>query len=63
MSLTTVFTPNAPKAIGPYSQAIVANGFVFVSGQIPVDPATGEIPPLVQDQTVLSCPRGRVMEV
>lgn len=34
-------TDNAPKAIGPYSQAIEANGFVFVSGQLPVDPATG----------------------
>lgn len=34
-------TEKAPKAIGPYSQAIVANGFVFVSGQIPLDPATG----------------------
>jgi len=36
-------TDKAPKAIGPYSQAIVANGFVFASGQIPVDPATGEL--------------------
>jgi 2-iminobutanoate/2-iminopropanoate deaminase len=34
-------TPKAPKAIGPYSQAIDANGFVFISGQIPVDPKTG----------------------
>jgi 2-iminobutanoate/2-iminopropanoate deaminase len=37
-----VKTNNAPQAIGPYSQAVVANGFVFVSGQIPLDPATGE---------------------
>jgi len=36
-------TDKAPKAIGPYSQAIVANGFVFASGQIPIDPATGEL--------------------
>jgi 2-iminobutanoate/2-iminopropanoate deaminase len=35
-------TENAPAAIGPYSQAIKANGFVFVSGQIPIDPHTGE---------------------
>src|SRR5215217_3105938 len=35
-------TDNAPAAIGPYSQAIKAGGFVFVSGQIPIDPATGE---------------------
>lgn len=32
----------APKAVGPYSQAIVASGFVFASGQLPIDPATGE---------------------
>lgn len=32
----------APKALGPYSQAIVAGGFVFASGQVPIDPATGE---------------------
>jgi 2-iminobutanoate/2-iminopropanoate deaminase len=37
-----VQTKNAPAAIGPYSQAIKANGFVFVSGQIPIDPETGE---------------------
>ena len=36
-------TPNAPAAIGPYSQAIAVNGFLFASGQIPLDPATGEI--------------------
>lgn len=36
-------TTNAPKAIGPYSQAVRANGFIFVSGQIPIDPATDEL--------------------
>jgi 2-iminobutanoate/2-iminopropanoate deaminase len=36
-------TKDAPQAIGPYSQAIKAGGFVFVSGQIPIDPATGNI--------------------
>jgi 2-iminobutanoate/2-iminopropanoate deaminase len=41
--LTTISTEKAPKAIGPYSQAIVANGFVFVSGQIPLDPASGQL--------------------
>lgn len=35
---------NAPAAIGPYSQAIEANGIVFVSGQLPIDPKTGEFP-------------------
>ena len=38
-----VSTPHAPKAIGPYSQAIKANGFVFVSGQTPFIPETGEV--------------------
>jgi 2-iminobutanoate/2-iminopropanoate deaminase len=38
-----VKTDKAPKALGPYSQAIAANGFVFASGQIAVDPATGEL--------------------
>jgi 2-iminobutanoate/2-iminopropanoate deaminase len=38
-----VSTAHAPQAIGPYSQAIVAGGFVFVSGQIPLDPATGKV--------------------
>ena len=37
-----VQTKQAPDAIGPYSQAVIANGFVFTSGQIPIDPATGE---------------------
>lgn len=38
-----IATSNAPKAIGPYSQAIVHNGLAFLSGQIPLDPATGEM--------------------
>jgi 2-iminobutanoate/2-iminopropanoate deaminase len=38
-----VSTPNAPAAIGPYSQAVRAGGFLFVSGQIPLDPATGTL--------------------
>ena len=38
-----ISTQDAPQAIGPYSQAIRANGFIFVSGQIPVDPATQKI--------------------
>jgi 2-iminobutanoate/2-iminopropanoate deaminase len=36
-------TPDAPKAIGPYSQAVEANGMLFVSGQIPINPAIGKI--------------------
>ena len=38
-----IATNDAPKAIGPYSQAIKANGFVFISGQIPLDPATQQL--------------------
>lgn len=41
--LKKITTDKAPAAIGPYSQGIVANGFLFASGQIPIDPATGEI--------------------
>jgi len=43
MTKRILFTPNAPKPIGPYSQAVEAAGFVFVSGQIPIDPQTGNI--------------------
>ncbi|MFN4218821.1 MAG: RidA family protein [Candidatus Bipolaricaulia bacterium] len=43
MPKRVIKTDKAPAAIGPYSQAIVANGFVFVSGQIPLDPTTGQI--------------------
>ena len=38
-----ISTPDAPQAIGPYSQAIRANGFVFVSGQVSIDPATQQV--------------------
>ena len=38
-----VFTDRAPKPIGPYSQAVIAGNFIFLSGQIPIDPKTGEI--------------------
>ena len=50
-----IFTEKAPAAIGPYSQAIEANGMVFLSGQLPVDPATGEFAPGgVAEQTTQS---------
>ncbi|MDY0077983.1 MAG: RidA family protein [Bacteroidales bacterium] len=38
-----ISTTNAPAAIGPYSQAIEANGMLFISGQVPIDPATGKV--------------------
>lgn len=43
MSLKTVKTDKAPAAIGPYSQGIIANGFLFTAGQIALDPSTGQI--------------------
>lgn len=51
-----ISTTNAPGAIGPYSQAIKAGGFLFTSGQIPVDPATGLIPegPVAQARQALT---------
>jgi 2-iminobutanoate/2-iminopropanoate deaminase len=41
MAKEVVFTDSAPRPIGPYSQAVKSKGFIFVSGQIPIDPATG----------------------
>jgi 2-iminobutanoate/2-iminopropanoate deaminase len=49
MPKTVVSTPLAPAAIGPYSQAIRAGQFLFVSGQIPIDPATGQ---LIADRSI-----------
>ncbi len=43
VSLRVIEAANAPKAIGPYAQAIVANGFLFTAGQIPLDPGTGQL--------------------
>ena len=43
MSREVVFTEDAPKAIGPYSQGVKANGFLFCSGQIAINPQTGEL--------------------
>jgi len=49
-----IATDKAPGAIGPYSQAIDTGAFVFISGQIPVNPATGEIPEGITAQTTQS---------
>ena len=43
MSITPISTDHAPAAIGPYSQAVVAGDVLYVSGQIPLDPATGQV--------------------
>ena len=56
-------TKNAPGAIGPYSQGYEANGLVFTSGQIPVDPATGDIPAGIAAQAEQSCKNvGAILE-
>lgn len=53
--MQVISTTNAPGAIGPYSQGFVVNGLVFTSGQIPIDPATGEMPEGIAAQTEQSC--------
>ena len=50
-----ISTENAPGAIGPYSQGYVVNGFIYTSGQIPVDPVTGNIPEGIAAQAEQSC--------
>ena len=59
-----ISTTNAPAAIGPYSQAIEVNGMVFASGQIPVDPATGEVAgDKIETQAEQSCKNvGAILE-
>jgi 2-iminobutanoate/2-iminopropanoate deaminase len=54
MTRQAVSTDEAPQAIGPYSQAIVANGFVFCSGTAGIDPATGVAPDGIEEQTELA---------
>ena len=56
-------TKNAPGAIGPYSQGFEVNGFIYTSGQIPVDPATGEAPEGIAAQAEQSCKNvGAILE-
>ena len=50
--IETIATENAPKALGPYSQALKTGGFIFTSGQIPINPATDSIEAVtIEDQT------------
>ena len=53
--MTPISTPNAPAAIGPYSQGMVFGNAAYCSGQIPVDPATGLIPEGIEAQAHQSC--------
>lgn len=56
-------TTSAPAAIGPYSQGYIVNGFVFTSGQIPVDPYSGHIPEGIRLQAEQSCKNiGAILE-
>ncbi|MDM5203830.1 RidA family protein [Bacillus velezensis] len=50
--LKAVFTEKAPKAIGPYSQGIKVQDFLFLSGQLPVNPNTDEVPADIREQTI-----------
>ena len=50
-----IYTPNAPAAIGPYSQGMICGNLVFCSGQIPVDPQSGSIPEGITAQAEQSC--------
>ena len=61
--MKTLETKKAPAAIGPYSQAKMVGNFVFASGQIPVDPATGNIPEGIAAQAEQSCKNvGAILE-
>lgn len=61
--MKVVATTKAPGAIGPYSQGMVAGGMVYCSGQIPVNPASGEIPEGIEAQAEQSCKNvGAVLE-
>ncbi|MDE6444305.1 MAG: RidA family protein [Muribaculaceae bacterium] len=51
MAKSCIHSPEAPAAIGPYSQAIKAGNLIFVSGQLPIDAATGEMPSDIKAQT------------
>jgi len=51
MNKSIITTKNSPAAIGPYNQGVVAGGFLFTSGQLPIHPVTGEVPSTIEEQT------------
>lgn len=51
MKKTIVSTKKSPSAIGPYNQGIIAGGFLFTSGQLPIHPDTGNVPETIEEQT------------
>lgn len=59
--MKAIKTNMAPAAIGPYSQAIEANGMVFLSGQLPINPQTGEMPEGIEAQTRQSLTNARAI--
>lgn len=62
--MNVIATDKAPGAIGPYSQGYEINGFIYTSGQIPVDPAAGNIPEGIAAQAEQSCRNvGAILEV
>ena len=61
--MKVIATTNAPSAIGPYSQGMIVNGFVYTSGQIPVDPVSGAVPEGITAQAEQSCKNvGAILE-
>ena len=61
--MKVIATEKAPGAIGPYSQGFIAGGFVYTSGQIPVNPADGAVPEGIAAQTAQSCKNvGAILE-
>ena len=48
---TIIASPKAPKAVGPYSQAVKCGDTLYISGQLPIDGATGTMPESIEDQT------------
>lgn len=59
--MKAIKTEKAPAAIGPYSQAIEANGFVYASGQLPINPQTGQFPEGIKAQTRQSLENARAI--